>query len=64
MIELTGSVVLIAVVSLAVLIPAIVFLDRRAAYRTAQVLAVAAVTLICVLLAGIIVLVMADGRPS
>lgn len=61
MIAAIGGTVLFAVIILAGLIPTIVFLDRNAAYRTARALAVAAVVLVCVVLAGAVVLVVADS---
>lgn len=60
MIAIVGTVTLLGIILLAVLIPAIVLLDRRAAYRTANALAVSAVGAVCVVLAGIVVLVISD----
>lgn len=60
MIDFVGTVTLLGLVILGVLIPAIVLLDRRATYRTANALAISAVVAVCVVLAGIVVLVVSD----
>lgn len=64
MIAVVGMLTLLAFATLAVSIPIIVFLDRNASYALANVLAVNAVVMCCIVLAGCTVLVMADGRPS
>lgn len=60
MINTVATITLLCVLGLAALLPMIVFLDPRAPYRWAQGLAVVAVVLICIALAGVVVLVIDD----